>query len=216
MGKFVCISNANISELDSEERCLQQYILEKNEPHEIKNLPVIKEFIKIKKNEKLLEKAYIEKDSKIIKELNSAFKKFHRLLEGVKYAIGIIKRYPIDFDKRVRKRNSRNLLILDKPIQKNNDSFSTSYLELIQDPNQEKELSKNLFKETIFEIKNPKLKQAITSSSLSPLQEKILRLIYEESYSQREVAKKLKHSEQNIYYWHKKTLKQLKDYLVAY
>lgn len=193
----------------SEERCLQKMI--NAHYKEIKELPMVKQFVKEKENEKLLNKAFEKGDLTIINRLNSAFQSFLKKHEAIKYVMGIIKRYPIDYDKRVKKRNSRTLLILDKTVKSNDDSSATSIVELINDPKQEESYN-NILQDSIFSIENESLKNVV--NSLNPKQKTILKLIYEENYSQREISKIIGQTEQNIYYWHKKTIKQLQSALI--
>ncbi|MDQ7723548.1 sigma-70 family RNA polymerase sigma factor [Bacillus inaquosorum] len=195
----------------SEERCLQRLIREKFK--EIKELPLVKQFTEDKDNEKLLNEAFEKGDIQTVRKLNNEFREFSKRMEAIRYVNGILKRYPIDYDKRVKKRNNRCLLILDKSVDANGDTSTTSFLELLQDPRQEEELSKNILQDSIFEIDNEKLKKAV--NSLKPNQKKILKLIYEDNYTQREISKIIGQTEQNIYYWHKKTIKQLKNELTA-
>jgi RNA polymerase sigma factor (sigma-70 family) len=201
----------NINELDSEDRCLKTII--KENYTEIKQLPMVKEFIKEKDNYSLLMEAFEKGEAEIISKLNSSFRKFIKKQQAINYGMGVIKRYPIDYDKRVKKRNNRCMLILDKPVKNSDESSTASFLELVQDNHQEDQLSKTIFKESIFEMKNEKLKNII--SSLSSYQQKLLYLIYEETYTQREASKILGQTEQNIYYWHKKTIKYIKAELAV-
>lgn len=194
----------------SEERCLQQLLKEKSE--EIKELPLVKRFIKDSEdNEKLLNEALNKGDIRTIQKMNKKFQSFSKKMEAISYVNGILKRYPIDYDKRVKKRNTRCLLILDKKITGAGCS-ETPLIELLPDPQQE-DISKNLFQDSIFDIRDEKLKDAI--NSLKPNQKKILKLIYEDNYSQREISKIIGQTEQNIHYWHKKTIKQLRKKLTA-
>lgn len=196
---------------DSDKRCLQK--LMKNRYEEIKELPMVKQFVKEKENEDLLIEAFIVGDSKSIDKLNSSFKTFYKRQKAINYAVGIIKRYSIDYDKRVKKRNNRYLLTLDKPIKNGDESSTTLFLELVQDSQQDD--FSNIFKTDIFDIQNEQLRQAINKAALSPFQKKLLKLIYEDNHSQREVSKMVGQTEQNIYYWHKKTIKQLQNELAV-
>lgn len=198
----------NMEEADSEERCLQR-ILKKNY-EEVKELPEVKDFITDPKNKMLLTEASKKGELKTINKLNLAFQDFQskvRRAKALKYAVGIIKRYPIDYDKRVNKRNNRNLLILDKPVKNNGEYSTTLMVELIQDSNHEEEMFSRLYQSNTFNIKDERLEQAFYS--LPHSQQQLLILRYSGGYSQREISNMIGQTEQNIYYWHKKTIKQL-------
>lgn len=85
-----------------------------------------------------------------------AFQDFQRNVQfyrAVRYAIGILKIYSKDYDKRVNKRNNRNLLILDKPINNHDESSATPMVDLIQDSRQEEELFKILLQIMLLTLK---------------------------------------------------------------
>lgn len=176
---------------------------------EIKELPMIRQFILDGSNQELFKKAYVTGDIEIIEKLNLAFKAFYKRQKGIKYAIGIIKRYSIDYDKRVKKRNNRYLLTLDKPINNNDESTRLSFLELLQDTQQAE--FPGLQQTEIFEMEDERLREAVEKAKLNPFQKKLLKLIYKDNYSQREISKMVGQTEQNIYYWHKKTINQLRN-----
>ena len=67
---------------------------------------------------------------------------------------------------------------------------------------------KERLKENIFVAKNQLLQESV--AELEPKQIEILYLKYEEGYSNKEIGKFFGQTEQNISYWHKKTIKQLK------
>ncbi|MGF7535313.1 sigma-70 family RNA polymerase sigma factor [Bacillus mexicanus] len=188
---------------------MQKLIRERFE--DIKELPLVKKFIENKENEQLLNEAFEKGDDRTIQKLNIKFQSFSKKMEAIRYVNGILKRYPIDFDKRVKKRNNRCVLYLDKTVTGINCS-ETPVIEMIPDPHQE-DITKNLLKDSIFDIRDEKLKDAI--NSLKPNQKKILKLIYEDNYSQREISKIIGQTEQNIHYWHKKTIKQLRKKITA-
>ncbi|MDR4224267.1 sigma-70 family RNA polymerase sigma factor [Heyndrickxia coagulans] len=170
--------------------------------------------MKDKKNEKLLAEAYQKGDLNTISKLNLAFQDFQRNVQfyrAVRYAIGILKIYSKDYDKRVNKRNNRNLLILDKPINNHDESSATPMVDLIQDSRQEEELFKILLQSNAFDFKNERLERAFFP--LPYKQRRLLELKYVENYSQREISNIIGQTEKNIHYWHKKTIKQLQSQL---
>lgn len=183
-------------------RCFKKIPYEK-----IKELPMVKRFISDIDNQNLFENTFFNCDIENLEKLDLAFKKFYKKQKAIGYALGIIKRYSIDYDKRVRKRNKRYLLTLDTPIISTDYSSVSNFSEMIQDSSINFSIE---MKSEIFEIENKQLIQAIKRSSLKPFQKQLLKLIYKENYSQREVSKIFGQTEQNIYYWHKKTIRQLK------
>ncbi|WP_341302181.1 sigma factor-like helix-turn-helix DNA-binding protein [Lysinibacillus sp. FSL H8-0500] len=200
------LSNENVYAVE-EDQCLQKIIQEKY--FELKELPEVQEFIKDSKNEILLSEAFQKGELETVRKLNISFQEFqtiNRKRKAINYSVGIIRIYSKDYDKRVNKRNNRNLLILDKPVKDSSESPTALMIELIQDHNQ-KELSKSLFVDNQFEFENDNLEKSYTY--LSNFQKELLNLKYVEGYSQREISRIIGQTEQNIYYWHRKTIKQL-------
>lgn len=62
-------------------------------------------------------------------------------------------------------------------------------------------------------MEDERLREAVEKAKLNPFQKKLLKLIYKDNYSQREISKMVGQTEQNIYYWHKKTINQLRNEL---
>lgn len=157
---------------------------------EILENPVIKEFLEDKSN-------------------SEAFYRYNRI---IRYLTGLIKRYPIDYDKRIKMRNSRYPLIMDSPINKREHS-NTSMVDLLPD-NRQSEIDSLILKETgFFYIENDTLYKAI--KKLNSKQWVILFLYYEKGFNNKEISQIFGQTEQNISYWHKKTLDQLRKSLEA-
>lgn len=207
------LAKENIFSLVDEERCLKKII--KSNYRKIIVLPEVQEFIKDSKNEALLTEAFEKGNIKTVSQLNLAFQRFQQIIrrqKAISYAIGIIKIYSKDYDKRVNKRNNRSLLILDKPVKNNDESSTATLLELIQDTSRN-DLPESLFADNSFEFKYEELEKQY--NCLTPFQKKLLKLKYIEGYSQREISHIVGQTEQNIYYWHKKTIKQLQNSLIC-
>ncbi len=173
--------------------------------------PVIREFLEVEGNRKVFDAAINSFDESKLKDLDERFKEFYRLNRISRYLTGLIKRYPIDFDKRVKLRNNRYQLIMDKPVRSGKEdsvltmgNLLTSTDKTPYDILEEKER----LKENIFVAKNQLLQESV--AELEPKQIEILYLKYEEGYSNKEIGKFFGQTEQNISYWHKKTIKQLK------
>ena len=144
-------------------------------------------------------------------DLNKRFKEFYRSNRISRYTTGLIKRYSIDYDKRVKLRNNRYQLIIDKPINDGRDGANLTMGNILTDSNktpyeilEEKERMKN----KNFIAENQLLQKSV--GELDPKQIEILHLKYVEGYNNKEIGEMFGQTEQNISYWHKKTLKQLK------
>lgn len=173
--------------------------------------PVIREFLEVEGNRKAFDAAINSFDESKLKDLDERFKEFYRLNRISRYLTGLIKRYSIDFDKRVKLRNNRFQLIMDKPVRSGKEdsvltmgNLLTSTDKTPYDILEERER----LKENIFVAKNQLLQESL--EELESKQIEILYLKYEEGYSNKEIGKFFGQTEQNISYWHKKTIKQLK------
>ncbi|MCM3024981.1 sigma-70 family RNA polymerase sigma factor [Heyndrickxia ginsengihumi] len=177
----------------------------------IVNNSVVKEFLSIEENEDILKKAIESPTTNNLKELDQKFKKFYRYNRIIRYVSGLIRRYPIDYDKRVRVRNKRYQLTLDKPINDEQER-SSPLTELI--PNGEEQILDQLITKEfneygLFRIENKMLLKAF--KLLNKKQCVILFLYYEKGFTNREIAHFFGQTESNISYWHKKTIRQLKE-----
>ncbi|MEI3599508.1 MULTISPECIES: sigma-70 family RNA polymerase sigma factor [unclassified Oceanobacillus] len=181
---------------------------------EILENPVVKEFLKDKKNKKdFFELMDGVKDNCV--HLDNKFRDFYLFNRTIGYMSGLIRRYPIDYDKRVKKRNKRFQLIFDKPINNGSDDSNVTMGDFIAASTKtpEEYLIKNENKnEILFQVKNPILYESL--KILSQKQLEILNLYYMKGYTNRNIAEYFGQTEQNISYWHKKTLNQLKEILI--
>lgn len=180
-------------------------------PRILKN-PVLQEFLEAKEHKEIFYESLESLDESSLRELDRKFKEFYRINRIERYISGLIKRYAIDYDKRVKLRNSRFQLIMDKPINTSKEDSSVTMRELI--PNKGKNPVINLIEKEekrnfIFDIKNPCLYKAIHELSLK--QREILYLYYKKGLNNKEISKYYGQTEQNISYWHKKTLKELRS-----
>ena len=175
---------------------------------------VLKEFLEEGQNRKDFYEMVNNQDELSLRKLDKQFKEFYRINRIVRYISGLIKRYPIDYDKRVKLRNKRYQLILDKPVNNGKDDSAICMRDMISDrkiePDDlliEKEEHKNLF----FDTKNPFLYEALKKLGLK--QKEILYLYYEKDFNNKEIGERFGQTEQNISYWHKKTIKELQQYM---
>ncbi|MGG3662977.1 sigma-70 family RNA polymerase sigma factor [Bacillus gobiensis] len=195
--------------------CCRKEIEEiKNRLPEILENPIIKEFLEIEENEKAFHEI-IEGKKKDIEFLDKKFKEFYRYNRIIRYMTGLIKRYSIDYDKRFKVRNNRYQLIIDKPINNGRDDSNVTLGGLLGTINKTPEeylLDKEDKKELLFQTKNPDLSESL--KKLNQKQLEILNLYYEKGYNNKEIGEHFGQTEQNISYWHKKTLKQLRESLL--
>jgi RNA polymerase sigma factor (sigma-70 family) len=179
--------------------------------------PIVKEFLGIKENAKLFNEMLEDQKEENISILDKRFKEFYRFNRIIRYMTGLIKRYPIDYDKRVKVRNSRYQLIIDKSINNGRDDSNITIGDLIEGGTKTPEqslLDKEDVQELLFQTNNPVLSAAL--KKLAPKQLKILSMYYVEGFNNKEIGEYFGQTEQNISYWHKKTLKQLKDSLASF
>lgn len=190
----------------SEGRCWEEV---KNNLTKILENGVIQEFLEDEENNELFNQLLENPDEEQLRFLDEKFKEFYRMNRIIRYLSGLIRRYPIDYDKRMKLRNSRFLLIIDKTVTNNMDESNVGMIDLIKDDYQ-KELDENLLKPTgFFSIENDELELVI--NELNKKQKQILYLYYERGLNNKEIGDLFGQTEQNISYWHKKTLKHLAE-----
>lgn len=184
--------------------------VEENLPEIMRN-PVIQEFLEDENNKSLFYQAFENPKEDNIRQLDIQFKRFYRYNRIIRYLSGLIRRYPIDYDKRVKLRKNRYPLTVDKTVTHNNTGSTMTMVDLIQDKSQ-KSSDYYLFKQSgsIF-LENEQLLKLI--EELNRKQRQILYLYYEIGFNNKEIGSLFGQTEQNISYWHKKTLKYLKDRL---
>lgn len=175
--------------------------------------PTVKDFLKNRTNKELFYKSIERSDINILNSLNEEYQRFHRKDKIIRYLVGLIKRYPIDYDKRIKKRKKRESLLLDKNINDNSDVGTTLKDMLENTASSPMELLeiKEVKQAVLMDINNPELFKAM--KSLTRKQIEIIYFYYELGYTNKEIAKHYGQTEQNISYWHKKTLRQIKENL---
>lgn len=169
---------------------------------------VIKNFLDIKENEKMLEKVLIDPSEKNFRELDESFKEYYLKIRIIKYISNLIYFYTIDFDKRINKRNQRYNLILDGS--ECNDSNENA-MNLIDKQSSSNSTEKDYFEneQSLNElIENQKLYKIY--QQLTDKQKEILELIYVRDFTNKEVAEFYNETPQNISNLHKRALKKIK------
>ena len=170
---------------------------------------VIKNFLDCEENEKMLEKVLQEPTDENIKLLDKKFKEYFFKIKLIKYISSLIYYYTIDFDKRNNKRNRQFLLILDAPLNYDEEEdtrslkdIQASFITTEQDFFNQMQTFDEL-------LENDKLYQAYRN--LTKKQQILLDLIYVHHYSTKEVAELYKETPQNISNIHHRALKKLKE-----
>lgn len=172
------------------------------------NEPIIKDFLKTDENYQILVKAVVYKSLTHKKLLDERFQVFFKKARIIKYVNSLIRFYSIDFDKRIRRVNSRYPLVLNaKP---NGATEDITLIDIL--PSDEADPVKTLLENEGNRLKdvieNQHLHQAI--NKLSKKQLRIIELIYVNGLTNKEVAKYFDDSPQNISKTHKQALINLR------
>ncbi|ECO1677996.1 sigma-70 family RNA polymerase sigma factor [Peribacillus frigoritolerans] len=194
--------------------CYRKEILEiKKRLPKILEDPMVKEFLKDKENQTAFNRAMEILDEVNIKNLDQKFRNFHRINRIIRYMTGLIKRYPIDYDKRVKLRSSRYQLVVDKSINNGRDGSNVTMKDLLVEGKGETPVECLMHKEdkqkNFFQMENQYLNEAI--EKLDPKQHQILYMYYEQGLNNKEIGEYFGQTEQNISYWHKKSIRQLEE-----
>lgn len=184
----------------------QQIIQQFFEKHE-KSLekPIIKGFLKDDKNYEPLIKYILYPTKQNQLEVDQAFKKHFQEVRNIKFYSSLIKFFSIDYDKRIRKLNTRFLLTLDQPLGDEHESTRKDYLvdPQPQIPLEEGESLDNL-------IENQNLLRGL--KSLTKNQFNILEYIYVENLTNAEIAKLTNSTTQNVCNTHRKAIRKLRSF----
>lgn len=193
--------------------CKEHYLALKKKMPKLLETPVMQRFIKVEENKKILDEAMREYDEEKLKLLDESFKEFYHLDRVIAYMIGVIKRYSIDYDKRVNLRNERFPLVLDQAPTSLQNEGGVTIKDLIE--------SNKYLPEEIYERKQNEKEigfAILDSHPLKPIlsklnsrQREIISLYYLKGYNNKEIGELFNQTEQNISYWHKKTKKQMKE-----
>ncbi|MEN1938934.1 sigma-70 family RNA polymerase sigma factor [Paenibacillus sp. 102] len=207
-------SNSNNNCDHTEEKKQLEYIqqMQKRLPLILEN-PVIQEFLKDKKHEEIMNEAFKNPSQKNINLLNQTSKDFYRINRVLRYCSVLIRGRAIDFDKRQRNRNKKQMLIFDKnALEGNFPTIETiGSLQDSEGESPEAVVIEEVGEGSIIPVENERLDKAMRA--LTDKQRKILYYRYEKMLTNRQIAEILGETEQNVGYWVKKTLKQLRNSL---
>ncbi|GGJ77097.1 sigma-70 family RNA polymerase sigma factor [Virgibacillus salexigens] len=136
--------------------------------------------------------------------VDSTFQSHYMKVKKIKYISNLIHFFSIDFDKRIRKDQYRNLLVLDKSL---SNDLTTSPRDLIID---EHNYNITFGNSLLDHIENERLVKAL--KQLTYKQFRVLEMIYLENYSLKEVADLLQLTPQNISKHHRTALEKIYKY----
>ncbi|MCK6207086.1 sigma-70 family RNA polymerase sigma factor [Bacillus infantis] len=169
--------------------------------------PVVKAFLEIPEHSNLLVEAFLFPSSENVAHLNARFRGFYLRAKIYKYLSSLIHFFSVDFDKRERNRRERYQLIVDRPINGEQDSGQNMLDHLDHHwPDLEDQLSLGHLSNL---ASDRKLYKAI-NHEIHEKQRKILYLFYVEGYANKEIAQLFNESPQNISSLRKKSLEKLR------
>lgn len=195
----------------TEKECIKSdkflYFLKKN--NKLLNQPIMKGFLKDKKNYSLLAESVCDQCPLLNQRLDESFRQFYFKVKSLKYFSSLIYYYAIDLDKKYKLNQQRYSLILDKPIKQDGDQSNT-----LQD---------------YFNFSNPDMSELIITGedelfehigdiniytaikSLTDKQKKILELKYIYDFKNKDIAKIFNDSPQNISKIHKNAIEKIRS-----
>lgn len=171
--------------------------------------PLIKGFLGNQANFELFKTAILFPTKENKELVEQSFHNHCQKVRKIKYVDSLIKYYSIDYDKKVRKKNSRYLLILDSQA----NYINTDGCQLLE--NQISPEIEDFYQGEINlknEITNSKLFNAL--ESLTTKQTLILELLYFKNLSLHEIARKLDSTPQNVSNIHRRAIINLRKHLI--
>lgn len=188
---------------------LKQYV-EKfmNDHPALLSNPVIINFLKEEKNVHLLIQAMRCPTKENIAYLDEAFREFYLKIRWIAFASQLLYYGSIDYDKKHRKDRERYPLILDKPLQGDQENDGV-LVDLI--PSKELSIEEMIIEKgkSLEEIcGHPFLLQAI--KELTKKEKEIIKLAYIEDLTDKKIAEKLDVSPQAIFKTRKKAIHKLR------
>ncbi|MED4286329.1 hypothetical protein P4679_30815 [Priestia megaterium] len=172
--------------------------------------PVIKEFLEDENHEELFNRAVNHPSEETYNELSEAFITFHRRNRVIRYCSGFIRRYPIDYDKRIKLKRKRFRSVPANTFEVSPEVWVSDVYNPSLKSVEDEVIKREQHSKGFVYAKNDSLNTAI-NSLLNEKQKKIF-LLLSEGYSSKEIAEMFGDSEPNITYWKKKMIKQLKEH----
>ncbi|USG64970.1 sigma-70 family RNA polymerase sigma factor [Brevibacillus ruminantium] len=173
-----------------------------NENAGIFEIPIVKAFVKKRKNRNLIYSFLTNPSQETEVALDKAFRDFYFNARFLSYISKTLHFHAINFDKRVRK---QQCLSLNQTVE---HAGSVELIELIPDPRSVCAFERAQGEQIESHLDNLHLAQAV--SQLSMKQKQILFMYYVKGYNDSEIAKVLGVSQQAVSKMHKKCLLFLK------
>jgi len=170
------------------------------------NNPIIKNFLKNEDNFKLLTEAVLTPSKRNRESVDKVFREYYLKVKKVKYVSNLIYFFSIDFDKKQRKYQSHNSLILDKSLSNETETTLKDFI-----PDKEQSNNQLFGTRLIDHIENETLAEALKTLTKRQLQ--VLELIYLKGLTLKEISFITDSTPQNISNHHRKALIKLYDKL---
>lgn len=169
--------------------------------------PIINGFLSEGNNMSLLEKSILEPTFENKKKVEESFQSYYKKIREIKYISRLIHFFSKDFDKRVRKHNTRNVLVLDADVP---NGYEISFKNHIIDEDATIDTPRN--SSFLEKIESDELLFAL--GQLNEKQRMILEMKYYDELTLKQIAKIFNTSSQNISHHHRQALKKLNEILI--
>ncbi|RAP26429.1 hypothetical protein C2W64_01973 [Brevibacillus laterosporus] len=174
--------------------------------------PILKNFLKEEENLLLFSKVINSPTQENREELDRSFKSFYGKIRLLNFISKLLYYNAIDYDKKVRQRNQRYLLTLDKPIESTSRDDIVTIVDFI--PSDQPTLDEVIIhKNNVLDemIDDRQLSKAI--KILTAKEKLMIELAYIHNMSDREIAKKLCVSHQAIGKTRKRAINKIRNYM---
>ncbi|MBJ7950114.1 sigma-70 family RNA polymerase sigma factor [Bacillus cereus group sp. N24] len=176
------------------------------------NEPIVRNFLKDKRNNEIFEDAILNSTEENTQLLNSTFAEYYRQVKVINYISKLVKYYSIDIEKKITLNKKRNVLILDGSVKDDDDN--SNKMDVLTS-------SEGDLTYYGFELESERLKDHLDNDLLhvalevlSDKQFKILSLLYMKDLTNKQVAEIMKESEQTISYNHKAAIEKLQKVML--
>lgn len=170
--------------------------------------PIVQSFLKTEEHREIVRQAICcpTKQNRLI--VDEAFQNFFKSVQTLSYLSNLLYYNSINFDKNRQKHKTRETLILDQPLQRNDDD-GTTRKDMVYDPSPD--TVDRITYETIGDyVEDKNLYRAIRTLTLK--QQKILMHKYVDGLQNKEIASLFGDSPQNISKLHQRSLEKMRDF----
>ncbi len=172
--------------------------------------PIIQSFLQDERHWRLVRQALCSPTEQNRQLVDEAFQVFYGRVKALTYLSNLIYYNAINFDKKMKKHNDREMLTLDQPLQEEDGNKGATRKDMLYDPLPN--IANEIACKTLADhIEEPQLYQAI--QNLTPKQLEILTHKYVIGLQNKEIAHLFGDSPQNVFKLHKKALQKLKEHL---